>query len=69
MSLEVFFVGGIDAKVGIAVGIGGIVDKFFATVSHSQSHTAFDLNTIFVKVLQPITPNLSRIIHRENNCR
>ena len=69
MSFEVFFVGSIDAKVGIAVGIGGIVDKFFATISHSQSHAAFDLNSVFVKVLQPITPNLSRTIRRENNCR
>jgi hypothetical protein len=31
MSFEIFFVGGIDAKVGIAVCIGGIVDEFFAT--------------------------------------
>lgn len=54
MQFEIFFVGSVDAKVGISVGVGGVVDKLEAAILHSDGHTRFDRGTVFIKILHGV---------------
>ena len=59
MSFEVFLVRGIDAEVGIAVGIGSFIDSLEASVCHSDIHTCFDLISVLVKIVHWFTSFLT----------